>query len=48
MDSPVGPLTLVETDERLAGVYMEQHRHRPPMETFGVRDDSVLPASPSN
>ena len=22
---------------------MDEHRHRPPMETFGVRDDSVLP-----
>jgi len=45
MDSPLGPLMLVETDESLAGVYMEQHRHRPPIETFGARDDSVLPAA---
>ncbi|MEV0291743.1 methylated-DNA--[protein]-cysteine S-methyltransferase [Kribbella sp. NPDC050820] len=43
-DSPLGPLMLVEVDDKLAGVYMDRHRHRPPMETFGVRDDSVLPA----
>ncbi|TDC15425.1 methylated-DNA--[protein]-cysteine S-methyltransferase [Kribbella albertanoniae] len=44
MDSPVGPLTMVATDTgELAGLYMEQHRHRPPIETFGTRDDSVLP-----
>jgi methylated-DNA-[protein]-cysteine S-methyltransferase len=45
IESPVGPLMLVEKDDRLAGVYMEQHRHRPPIETFGDRDDSVLPAA---
>jgi methylated-DNA-[protein]-cysteine S-methyltransferase len=45
VDSPVGPLTLVATDaDELAGVYMIEHRHRPPLETFGLRDDSVLPA----
>ena len=45
IESPVGPLTLVGSDDgELAGLYMEQHRHRPPIETFGERDDSVLPA----
>jgi methylated-DNA-[protein]-cysteine S-methyltransferase len=45
IDSPVGLLTLVSSsDGELAGVYMEQHRHRPDLETFGARDDSVLPA----
>ena len=45
MDSPLGPLTLVATGAgELAGLYMAEHRHRPPMETFGDRDDSVLPA----
>ena len=45
MDSPLGPLTLVATDAgELAGLYMAEHRHRPAMETFGDRDDSVLPA----
>ncbi|TCM41695.1 methylated-DNA--[protein]-cysteine S-methyltransferase [Kribbella sp. VKM Ac-2568] len=44
IDSPLGKLTLVATDQgELAGLYMEEHRHRPPLETFGVRDDSVLP-----
>lgn len=44
IDGPLGRLTLVATDQgELAGLYMEQHRHRPPLETFGVRDDSVLP-----
>ncbi|GAA1631309.1 hypothetical protein GCM10009744_19400 [Kribbella alba] len=45
IDSPVGLLTLVaSSDGELAGVYMEQHRHRPDLATFGPRDDSVLPA----
>jgi methylated-DNA-[protein]-cysteine S-methyltransferase len=45
IDSPVGLLTLVSSsDDELAGLYMEQHRHRPDLETFGARDDSVLPA----
>lgn len=35
VDSPVGPLTLVATDGELAGLYMVEHRHRPPVETFG-------------
>jgi methylated-DNA-[protein]-cysteine S-methyltransferase len=44
IDSPVGPLTLVSTGAgELAGLYMEQHRHRPELATFGARDDSVLP-----
>ena len=44
MDSPIGPLTLVASDDgELMGVYMAEHRHRPPIETFGLRDDSVLP-----
>ncbi|WP_328328813.1 methylated-DNA--[protein]-cysteine S-methyltransferase [Kribbella sp. NBC_00382] len=44
IDSPLGPLTLVAADTgELAGLYLEQHRHRPPLETFGLRDDSILP-----
>ncbi|MFI5711975.1 methylated-DNA--[protein]-cysteine S-methyltransferase [Kribbella sp. NPDC051620] len=44
IDSPLGALTLVAADTgELAGLYMEQHRHRPPLETFGLRDDSILP-----
>ncbi|HEX4360218.1 MAG TPA: methylated-DNA--[protein]-cysteine S-methyltransferase [Pseudonocardia sp.] len=38
VDSPVGPLTLVATDGALAGLYMVEHRHRPPIETFGELD----------
>jgi methylated-DNA-[protein]-cysteine S-methyltransferase len=35
VDSPVGPLTLVATDDVLAGLYMTEQRHRPPGEVFG-------------
>jgi methylated-DNA-[protein]-cysteine S-methyltransferase len=38
IDSPYGPLTLVATDGVLSGLYMDGQRHRPPQETFGVRD----------
>ncbi|GAB2888669.1 methylated-DNA--[protein]-cysteine S-methyltransferase [Streptomyces deserti] len=39
-DSPYGPLTLVADDGALCGLYMRAQRHRPPEETFGVRDDT--------
>jgi methylated-DNA-[protein]-cysteine S-methyltransferase len=42
MDSPVGPLTLVAAGGTLAGLYMNQQRHRPPHEMFGERDDSLF------
>jgi methylated-DNA-[protein]-cysteine S-methyltransferase len=38
IDSPIGDLTLVAVDGGLAGLYMEQHRHRPAEERFGDRD----------
>jgi methylated-DNA-[protein]-cysteine S-methyltransferase len=38
VDSPVGPLTLVAVDGILAGLSMDQQRHAPAPETFGVRD----------
>jgi methylated-DNA-[protein]-cysteine S-methyltransferase len=38
----MGELTLVARDGVLAGLYMEQHRHRPPQVTFGERDDDVF------
>jgi methylated-DNA-[protein]-cysteine S-methyltransferase len=38
IDSPIGPLTLVADDGRLAGLFMDRHRHLPSPETFGVRD----------
>lgn len=44
LDSPLGPLTVVSTDDGLAGLYMDGQRHRPPDERFGPRDDTVLPA----
>jgi methylated-DNA-[protein]-cysteine S-methyltransferase len=44
IDSPVGPLTLVGSDEgELMAIYLAQHRHQPPVETFGERDDTILP-----
>lgn len=50
-DSPVGPLTMVATDGVLSGLYMTEHRHQPPVETFGERRDpadSPSRRSPSN
>ena len=41
LDSPIGPLTLVADGRALAGLYMAEHRHRPPID--GARDDTVLP-----
>ncbi|MFI5755006.1 methylated-DNA--[protein]-cysteine S-methyltransferase [Streptomyces sp. NPDC051569] len=38
IDSPYGPLTLVATEGVLSGLYMVDHRHRPPEETFGDPD----------
>jgi methylated-DNA-[protein]-cysteine S-methyltransferase len=43
MDSPLGPLTLVATDGALSGVYMTDHRHMPPEETFGPRSEGPFP-----
>ncbi|MEV6282178.1 methylated-DNA--[protein]-cysteine S-methyltransferase [Kribbella sp. NPDC051770] len=45
LDSPIGHLTLVGSAAgELVGLYMEQHRHQPPVETFGTRDDTILPS----
>ncbi|QUQ68597.1 methylated-DNA--[protein]-cysteine S-methyltransferase [Kutzneria sp. CA-103260] len=38
VDSPVGQLTLVGEDGELTGLYMENQRHRPAEETFGLVD----------
>ncbi|MFJ4785289.1 methylated-DNA--[protein]-cysteine S-methyltransferase [Streptomyces sp. NPDC088794] len=43
--SPYGPLTLVADDGVLCGLYMTEHRHRPPEETFGSRDDAGFGAA---
>ena len=43
VDSPVGPLTLVDDDGLLAGVWMTDQRHLPDIERAGVRDEDVQP-----
>ncbi|ONH24646.1 methylated-DNA--[protein]-cysteine S-methyltransferase [Pseudofrankia asymbiotica] len=42
IDSPIGGLTLVAVDGLLAGLYMEEHRHRPGAETFGEHDPTAF------
>jgi methylated-DNA-[protein]-cysteine S-methyltransferase len=42
VDSPIGPLTLVAVDGVLAGLYMRDQRHLPPVETFGERDAELF------
>lgn len=37
MESPLGMLTLVNTDGVLSGLYMPEHKHGPAPETFGER-----------
>jgi methylated-DNA-[protein]-cysteine S-methyltransferase len=44
VDSPVGPLTLVQDAGQLAGLYMDDQRHLPDPARHGDRDDDVLPA----
>jgi len=43
VDSPVGPLTLVDENGLLAGLFMHEQRHLPGSAAFGARDDGVLP-----
>jgi methylated-DNA-[protein]-cysteine S-methyltransferase len=43
VDSPVGPLTLVADEGRLAGLYMDDQRHLPDPARHGGRDDDALP-----
>jgi methylated-DNA-[protein]-cysteine S-methyltransferase len=44
MDSPIGPITLVADADRLACLYMVEHRHAPDADAFGpaVADDALL------
>ena len=42
--SPIGPLTLVDEDGALAGLYLHEQRHLPAPGRFGPRDDGVQPA----
>jgi len=39
LPSPIGALTLVATDGKLTGLYMEAQRHRPVRATFGIAGD---------
>jgi methylated-DNA-[protein]-cysteine S-methyltransferase len=43
VDSPIGPLALVEEDGALAALSVEGARQGPVPGSFGVRDDAVLP-----
>lgn len=43
VDSPVGPLTLVSEDGVLAGLFMAEHRHAPPLDALPA-DPAGLPA----
>lgn len=42
VDSPVGPLTLVAVNGTLAGLYMNDQRHRPDGSTFGAPDAELF------
>jgi len=44
VESPVGPLTLVDEGGELAGVWMTDQRHLPDSSGHGERDDRVQPA----
>ena len=43
MDSPIGPLTIVERDGGLAAIYLVEHAHAPAPESLGERVDDALP-----
>ena len=42
LESPIGPLTLLASDNGLTGVFMDSHRHGPEPRTGWVRDDARL------
>jgi methylated-DNA-[protein]-cysteine S-methyltransferase len=44
-DTPVGRLTLLGDGEALCGVYMDDHRHAPPVPAGAVRDDGAFAAA---
>jgi methylated-DNA-[protein]-cysteine S-methyltransferase len=44
-DTPLGTLTLVGDGRALTGLYMTEHRHRPPLPGGAVRDDGALAAA---
>jgi methylated-DNA-[protein]-cysteine S-methyltransferase len=45
VSSPVGDIALVGDGEALSGLYMPQHRHRPPLPEGTVRDDEAFDAA---
>lgn len=42
IDSPVGDITLVADGTALCGLYMHEHRHQPPIDAFGPRDERAF------
>jgi methylated-DNA-[protein]-cysteine S-methyltransferase len=44
-DSPLGELTLVREHDRIAGLYFEHHRYRPPVSSLGPRVDDGFDAA---
>ena len=44
VDSPLGPITVVDDDGALAGLYLHAQRHLPAATALGPRDDAVQPA----
>ncbi len=44
VDGPLGPMTVVGQDGRLAGLALHEQRHLPPADRLGDRDDRTLPA----
>jgi methylated-DNA-[protein]-cysteine S-methyltransferase len=45
VDSPVGPITLLATDDRLTGLYLSEQRHPPAADQFGAPDDGPFAAA---
>jgi methylated-DNA-[protein]-cysteine S-methyltransferase len=45
MPSPIGAITLTGSGEALTGVYMELHRHQPPLPAGAVGDNAPLAAA---
>ena len=43
LDGPLGPMTVVGQDGALAGLYLSDQRHLPPVDRLGERDDTTLP-----
>ena len=44
VETPLGPVTVVGQEGRLAGLFLHEQRHLPPADRLGDRDDATLPA----